>query len=186
MRTAVLPEQIRLLHAPLVGCEAVPMERANRLLVEWGHKLGPAERPFGQEGYTLEVGGRAVAVAVSASTVSNTVAGYTRQQVVELTRLARDPSEPWTLRVMLRVWREVCAPMWPHWPVQAAVSYHKEAWHSGDIYRFDGWEKVAEGVGGSGGGGSWTKKRDPGDPTMGTKTLWLWRYRTGHPTGETT
>lgn len=166
--------QLRLLDVPIVGIHPIDMWNANRLLVEWGHKLGPCERPFRQEAYALEVDARPVAVAVSASIVNGPVAGYDRQQVVELARLGA--SERWANRVMLRLWRECCAPRWACWPVLAAVSYSVNAMHSGDLYRFDGWEKVRDDAGGSRGGGTWTRKRDANEPVVGKKSLWVWRY----------
>jgi hypothetical protein len=167
--------QIPLLHAPMVGLVPCSLDLANDLLVRWEHRLGPCHRPFRSEAFGLELDGRWVAVAISASVASNTVAGYRRQEVVELARLGRSPTAPWVLRVMLRLWREVCAPRWTCWPVKAAISYHKQAWHSGDIYRFDGWEKGSENCGSSG-GGAWSRQRYAGDAAHGRKTLWVWRY----------
>jgi hypothetical protein len=169
------PAQLALLHAPMLGLVPYQIDDANRLLVEWEHKLGACERPFRSEAFALELDGRPVAIAISASVVSNSVAGYKRQEVVELARLGRSPDAPWVLRVMLRIWREVCAPRWVCWPVRAAISYHKQAWHSGDIYRFDGWERVRDDCGSSG-GGAWSRQRYAGDPARGRKTLWVWRY----------
>jgi hypothetical protein len=169
------PAQLPLLYAPIIGLVPYTLDYANRLLVHWEHKLGICERPFRSEAFGLELDGRAIAVAISASAVSSTVAGYARQEVVELARLGRAPEAPWVLRVMLRLWRSVLAPRWECWPVKAAISYHKQAWHSGDIYRFDGWEKIREDCGSSG-GGAWTKPRAIGDAALGRKTLWVWRY----------
>jgi hypothetical protein len=45
----------------------------------------------------------------------------------------------------------------------------------GDLYRFDGWEKYADGCRSSG-GGTWTKARQKGDVVAGQKRLWVWRY----------
>lgn len=163
----------RLFDSPLSGVYPVEMDEANYMLCAWGHKLGPCKRPFGQEGYCLEVAGKPVAVAVSASIVHGPVAGYDLKQVVELARLAA--GERWACRVMIRLWREACAKLWPHWPVQAAVSYSHNAMHSGNLYRFDGWEKIREDCGSSG-GGAWSRKRYAGDAHHGKKTLWLWRY----------
>ena len=76
---------------------------------------------------------------------------------------------------MLRIWREVCAPRWHYWPVRAAVSYSQNQRHEGRIYRFDGWTKVTDQAG-STGGGAWSRKRYAGDAHHGKKTLWLWEY----------
>lgn len=163
----------RLLDVPMAGLYPVSMEEANALLVQWGHRLGPVHRPFRQEGYSFEVDGAPIAVATSGSIVNGPVGGYERDEVVECTRLAA--AEPWASRIMLRLWREVCAPRWKSWPVLAAVSYSHNAMHRGDLYRFDGWEKIREDAG-SAGGGTWSRKRKNTEAVYGKKTLWLWRY----------
>jgi hypothetical protein len=177
--TAVLAadftRQVRLLDAPLVALTVLPVETANRLLVEWGHRLGPCHRPFTQQAFSLELEDEPISVAISASAVSATVAGYGRGQVVECARLCSRPDAAWATRVMLRLWREVCARRWPDWDVLAAISYSHNAMHRGDLYRFDGWERVRDDCG-STGGGAWSRKRYATDVVHGAKTLWLWRY----------
>lgn len=165
--------QARLLEIPMAGLYPLGIADANLLLTEWGHRLGPVHRPFRQEAYGFEVDGRVVALATSGSIVNGPVAGLERDEVVELTRLAS--SEPWGCRVMLRLWREVCAPRWKSWPAKAAVSYSHNAMHPGNLYRFDGWEKVREDAG-STGGGTWSRVRKNSDAVFGKKTLWLWRF----------
>lgn len=165
--------QLRLVDVPISGLYPIDIAAANRLLVEWGHKLGPCLRPFRQEGYALELDGQPIAVAVSASIVNGPVAGFERSEVVELARLAAQA--PWASRVMIRLWRECCAPRWACWPVLAAVSYSHNAMHRGDLYRFDGWERVRDDAG-SAGGGTWSSERKSGDAVLGKKSLWLWRY----------
>lgn len=174
MAAMVLPTQPRLVDLPMAGLYPLHIDRANYLLVAWGHKLGEADRPFGQVAYGLEIAGEIVNVAVSGSTVSATVAGYRRQEVVELTRLCAVPGNAWANRVMLRLWREVCAPLWPYWPVQAAVSYSHNAMHHGDIYRADGWIKVSDKAGFT--SGSNYGRGVEGYAAAGKKTLWLWPY----------
>lgn len=173
MSTLPLPAP-RLLDMPVSGLYPVEPHEVNALLVAWGHKLGPCWRPFRQEGFVLEVDGSPVAAAMSASIVNGPVAGYEREEVVELARCAAANS--WANRVMLRMWRELCAPRWKCWPVKAAISYSHNGMHTGDMYRFDGWEKVRDDAGGSRGGGTWTKKRAEGDALNGKKSLWVWRY----------
>lgn len=168
--------QPRLMDVPIVGLYPMPVAEANALLVEWEHKLGPCNRPFHQEAFALEVTGRPVAVAVSASIVNGPVASFDRQQVVELARLAA--CEPWANRVMLRLWRETCARLWPCWPVEAAVSYSHNGMHTGDLYRFDGWRKVRDDAGSSG-GGSWSRQRYASEAVHGRKSLWVFEYRGG-------
>jgi hypothetical protein len=118
-------------------------------------------------------------VAVSASIVNGPIrcahGVYERGQTVELARLA---GEPWATRVMIRLWREGCGPRWMGWPVDLGVSYQLNS-KTGNLYRFDGWERV-EGVrGSSGGGGCWSRKRYATDAAHGPKTLWVWHYPKG-------
>lgn len=178
---------------PIVGLTPIEPAEANAYLREWGHKLGPVNRPFRMEAWALEVDGRPVCVAVSASTVSSEVAAYRdepgpdgkprrvevgrwrRTEAVELARLCAEPGNTWVNRAMLRLWREVLAPRWACWPVKAAISYSKNATHTGDLYRFDGWEKCQEDAGSSG-GGRHSRKRCATDAVYGPKTLWVWRY----------
>jgi hypothetical protein len=179
--------QPELFDAPMAALTVLTMDDANRLLAAWGHKLGPIHRPFTMEAYALELDGRPIAVAVSASTVSSHIAGwwklatkeepvrYTRQEVVELARCAASPTAPWANRVMLRLWREVCAPRWRDWPVIAAVSYSHNGLHTGQLYRFDGWTKVNDRCG-SNGGGTYSRPRYATDAVQGRKSLWIWRY----------
>ena len=169
---SVLAAQPRLLDVPMVGLFPTSLDYANRLLRSFEHRLGPVQRPFRSEAFVLELDRLPVAVAVSASVVSAHVAGFHREEIVELARLA---GEPWATRVMLRLWREVCAPRWKCWPVLAAISYSHNAMHRGDLYRFDGWERV-RGDCGSGGGGAWSRPRYATDAVAGSKTLWLWQY----------
>jgi hypothetical protein len=151
------------------GFDHVPLSTANQLLVRWGHDLGPCRRPFASDCWTFNVDGEPIAVAISASTVSTTVAGYRRREVVELARLCS--STDWANRLMLRWWREVGARRWPCWTVTAAVSYSVRG-KTGNLYRFDGWELVGENHG-SAGGGTWSNTRPDGGKG---KKLWLWRY----------
>jgi hypothetical protein len=143
-----LTGQISML--PVAEFATVPLEDANGLLADWGHELGPIGRPFGSQAWVLNIDGEPVSVAVSASTVSETAGGYHRSQLVELGRLC--PRERWANRVMLRLWREVAAPRWPYWTPLAAVSYSLNSRHDGQLYRFDGWTKVRDDCGSSGGG----------------------------------
>ena len=151
---------------PLATLERASLPNANRLLLAWQHRLGPCRRPFGKECYVLRVGSRPVSLAISASVVSATVAGYRRRQVVELARLCSAPGCQWASRVMLRLWREVAAPRWSYWPVLAAVSYSLNAHHKGSLYRFDGWQRIDTGAAGSRGGGTWTSRRADDDPRL--------------------
>lgn len=171
----------------LAGVQRIEVAEANSYLDAWGHQLGPCNRPFHQEAFALFVLDRPVSVAISASIVNGPVGPsdrsvqYQRNEVVELARQAS--CERWANRVMLRLWREVCAPLWPCWPVKAAVSYSHNGMHTGDLYRFDGWERWRADAG-STGGGTWGRKRSNTEAVYGTKTLWGWRYGTQQQEGQ--
>ncbi len=159
----------------------VDQRLANRLLVDWGHYLGPCLRPFGIEAWLLTLDGP-LCVAVGATSVAATVGPYRRREVVELARLCTMPGQSWATRVGLRLWREVAAPRWPHWPVRAVVAYSQNDRHDGRLYRFDGWRKVREDAGTTTGGGRWTRTRGEGHPARGPKTVWAYEYPTeGEP-----
>jgi hypothetical protein len=179
-RTAQVVAPIAVGLLPAVGVEEIMNSEADRLLTAWGHYLGPCDRPFGKQSFALHIDGRPISLATSASTVSSTVRFseklvMPRTDLVELARLCTAPGEQWATRVMLRLWREVHAQQWPHWPVRAAVAYSQNDRHEGRIYRFDGWTKVRE-LPASGGGGQWSGKRAAGHVAHGAKTLWSWLY----------
>lgn len=154
----------------------INQQLGNRLLEDWGHYLGPCLRPFGIEAWLLEVNGDPVCVAVGATSVATSVGGIPRNECVELARLCTVPGQRWATRVGLRLWREVAAPTWPHWPVRAAVAYSQNARHDGSLYRFDGWKRVRTDAGTTTGGGQWTKTRDDAHPATGPKSVWVWDY----------
>lgn len=170
--------QLALLATAPVSAESISVPEANGLLVAWGHRLGPCNRPFSQRAYALLVDGAPVSLAMSASAVSSTVADLRRDQVVELARLCSAPGAAWASRVMLRLWREVFAQRWPDWPVLAAVSYSQNAHHRGDLYRFDGWTKVRDDAGKPPGKTATWAKYNADAPQLGPKSLWVWRYPT--------
>jgi hypothetical protein len=155
---------------PLVVWDRVPSDAADAALEAWGHWLGGCSRPFGRQDWGLWLEGELVAVAVSASTVNRRCAGYERQEVVELARLCAHPGHRDLTRVALRLWRKTAASAWAakYWPVRAYVSYSNALRHRGDIYRFDGWRKVAD-VRGSAGGGNWGHSKVP-EP----KSVWVY------------
>lgn len=180
----MIPEQLPLLHLPLCGLYPCDIAVANALLIAWEHRLGRCSRPFGQQAFSLQLQGQPVSVAISASLVSTTISGtnkagvrvsYRRGEVVECARLCSAPTAPWATRPMLRLWRQVCAPLWPYWPIQAAVSYSQNAHHRGEIYRHDGWERIHSACG-SRGGKAWGRTRYATDVVYGKKSLWVWRY----------
>src|SRR4051794_32864091 len=99
-------QQPKFLDIPPALLDTLSIDDANQYIDAWGHKLGPIHRPFGMQAFALFTDGYPRAVAVSASIVSATVAGYKRREVVELARLCSNPLSPSMSRVMLRLWRE--------------------------------------------------------------------------------
>lgn len=169
--------QLALMSVPLVALTAIPMANANMLLVDWGHNLGGVKRPSPMQAFALELDGHPISVVVSAFTVSNNVAGYDRTDVVECARLCSAPGKGWATRLMLRMWREVCGPRWPYGPVKAAISYSQNAHHTGNIYRFDGWEKLTDKAGTTQDGTQkWNRGAANTKRPQGSKSLWIWRY----------
>lgn len=169
------------LSTSMVACDPMDVDDVNLLLERWGHDLGRCNRPFRQEGFGLFVDGEPVSVAMSASLISDHLSDAdgavvaTRDETVELARLCTHPDERWATRVMLRLWRETCGPRWACWPVRVAASYSLNANHDGRIYRFDGWTKVRDDCGSSG-GGAWSRMRYASAAHHGPKTLWTWTY----------
>ena len=127
------------LFAPIVSLESIDLSETNRLLVEWGHRMGPVNRPMGAIWcHALLHNGEPVAVVVAAALITERVAGFTRDEAIELARLCAARSD--LCRPALRLWREFVLPALSaahgsRW----AVSYQDEALHSGNVYRFDGW-----------------------------------------------
>jgi len=169
---------LALLYSPsVVGVDAVDRKVANRLLDEWGtHPLGPCRRPFEVDSHVLSVRGVPVALTMTGSIVSPTVEEHSRREVVELARIARSPDAAWALRPMLRLWREVLAFDWHSWPFVAAYSYAVPG-TEGDIYRFDGWEKVGRRrKAGAGKSSTWSNASATDEIGDGVKTLWRYVY----------
>lgn len=166
--------------SPLFFDEIRPDE-ANDLIDRWGHPLGPCRRPYDSKAWGLAIDGQAVAVAMSASTVGATSAGYKRTQVVELARIARHPGHPGILRVMLRLWRDYFAARWDGWdtPVQAAVSYALPADENGkgtgNLYRFDGWKLWGK-CKPWGGGATWSNPSKANTMGDGVKKLFYYPF----------
>ena len=153
---------------PIVAWDRIDNGLADGALVAWSHWLGACNRPFARQSFGLHLGGELVAVAVSASTVNAHCGGYNRQECVELARLCAHPDHRDLTRVALRLWRKTASVEWNYWPVRAYVSYANSARHTGEIYRTDGWIKVAEVKGGTAGGG-WQRCKE-----YAAKSVWAW------------
>ena len=127
---------------PLVSFEAVALPEVNRLLLEWGHKMGPCKR--GNRPATCHAlfhGEEPVAVTVVCGLIRPNVGGgcdwMTRANTVELARLCASRTS--LCRVALRLWREF---VFPSFGADFAVSYQDADLHTGNTYRFDGWKRV--------------------------------------------
>lgn len=140
-----------LLLTPVVHIDQIDRRDLNRLLVRWGHRMGPYARPS----YAIEAHhalferGEPVAVTASGETVREVIGdtGVRRQDCVELARLCA--ARPDLCRPMLRLWREMLFPEIARLNHrQIAVSYQDRTLHSGDVYRFDGWLRFARAGGG--------------------------------------
>jgi len=128
-----------LLVAPFISFDAVDATQGNRMLVAWGHRMGPVNRPMGATWWhALHHNGEPVAVVCAAALICERVAGFDRSEAVELARLCA--VRPDLCRPTLRLWREFVLPaLQAKHGYQWAVSYQDEALHSGNVYRFDGW-----------------------------------------------
>jgi len=159
---------------PLVAFDRIDDADADAALVAWGHWLGACSRPFGRQSFGLHLHSQLVAVAVSASTVNARCGGYDRGEVVELARLVSRPDCAWATRVCLRLWRELAPAAWgkAYWPVRACVSYANAIRHTGDVYRFDGWRRVADVAGGNPGVDTAWKR--PRKAAKEPKSVWAW------------
>jgi hypothetical protein len=151
---------------PLSVFGAISLEDANACLVEWGHKMGPCERPKTREwSLGLFHGDEIVAVTVTTSLMNATIGGghglpLGRDNTIELARLCAIRSG--LCRVALRVWRETFL---RDLGVPFAMSYQDNDMHSGNTYRFDGWKCIGR----SRSGTDQRSGREGRD-----KSVWLW------------
>lgn len=154
---------------PMVAFEPIELASANRLLVKWGHKMGPLRR--GNQGawcHALLHESKPVGIATASYLIGEYVGGcdrtWNRSTVVELSRLAA--ARPGLCRVVLRLWREFALPdICRAGGFVAAVSYQDSDLHNGNTYRFDGWKKI-----GTSHSGTDTRSGRPGR----NKVVWLW------------
>lgn len=147
--------------APLVSFEPIPQTTLNQCLVAWGHQMGPLAR--GDQGawcHALLHHGEPVAVAAAAYLMAPEVAGLARAEAVELARVCASRRD--LCRVVLRLWREF---VFPTLGFAYAVSYQDAVLHSGNLYRFDGWQRRAFSHSGTN-----TRNGKPGRD----KWIWVW------------
>lgn len=151
---------------PVMHLSMIELEEANRLLIAWGHRMGPCRRPNSRIwAHAMFMHGEPVAVTVTAALIRETCAGLTRGEAVELARVCA--GRPHINRAMLRLWREaVLPPLCRSYGWTWAVSYQDEAHHTGNTYRFDGWTPIARSSSGT----------DQRTGRKGrSKTIWAWR-----------
>lgn len=127
---------------PWITFESGDLETANRLLSQWGHRMGPLHR--GWQTATVHFlchEGTPVALTTVSPLIRERVGGIpwiTRANAIELSRVCAE--RPGLCRVVLRLWREF---VFPSLGRQYAISYQDAAEHTGNLYRFDGWERVS-------------------------------------------
>ena len=161
-----------MIWSPIVTFEPVSLAQANEFLVLWGHKMGACNRGNARGwSHALFFREEPVGVCVTATLIRERVGGgahhLTRASCIELARLCA--ARPGICRVVLRLWREF---VFPDLGYQYAMSYQDAALHSGNIYRFDGWQRVAY----SRKGGVDTRTgRQPRDK-------WIWQWPPLHET----
>lgn len=127
---------------PAVRFCQIGRDALNDRLVSWGHKMGPIHRPTGGWSHGLFHDDHLVAVVAADTLIRPRVAGLARQEAIELSRLCA--ARPDLCRVALRLWRAFVFPaLCQHHGVRWAVSYQDAHAHSGNLYRFDGWTRLA-------------------------------------------
>lgn len=157
---------------PLFSMERIDRRECNEWLSIWGHRIGPCVRPFGHQSFVILKHGEPVAVAHSATLVRNSVYGFERKRTVELARLCADPKHREMTRVMLRLYRAIAREEWAreYWRADHILSYARLDWHSGDLYRFDGWRKVTD----TRASAVTTGSRHSKPQQIFAKRLWVW------------
>lgn len=147
-----------------VSFEPIDHGELNACLSAWGHRMGELRRPTAGWAHGLRCDGRLLAVVATDTLIAPRVAGLSRRDAVELSRLWA--ARPDLCRVALRLWRvfvfpELAAARGYRW----AISYQDAGLHSGNLYRFDGWSRL--GVSRSG--------VDPRSGRRGrSKVVWGW------------
>ena len=146
---------------PLVSFEKISEDAMNECLVAWGHKMGPLHRPMHKpDCYGLMHYGEIVGVIASSSLIPKALCGLTRENTIEVSRLCAARSG--LCSVVLRLWREF---VFPTMGYEYAISYQDEALHTGNIYRFDSWERLGRSRSGT----------DRRSGRIGrSKTIWVW------------
>jgi hypothetical protein len=150
---------------PMVNFDSIELADANKRLREWGHRMGELHRPNGDvwcHGLFLER--ELIGVATTSALIASRVAveaDRTRTNTIELSRLCA--ARPDLCRVVLRLWREF---VFPTIGFPWAISYQDAVLHTGNIYRFDGWQRFPK------------KSRSGTDQRSGRqgRTKWIWGW----------
>ena len=151
---------------PLCSFERIELVQANKLLLDWQHKMGALQRG-NQDAicYGLFHEGVPVAVTTASNLITSHAGGgldyLKRENTIELSRLCASRSG--LCRVALRLWREF---VFQFLPFEYALSYQDADLHSGNTYRFDGWQRL-----GYSRSGTDTRSGRPG------RNKWIWVYR---------
>lgn len=127
---------------PHVSFETIDRDTLNDALVAWNHAMGPVNRPTRGWSHGLCCDGKLLAVVATDTLIRQRVAGLSRRQAIELSRLCA--AQPDLCRVALRLWRAfvfptLCLDRGCRW----ALSYQDAILHSGNLCRFDGWVRLA-------------------------------------------
>lgn len=155
------------LFEPALCFDAIGLDQANEALVRWGHKMGPLNRPTPTLAHGLFHNGRLVGMAAADHLMAEKCGGFSRAQAVELSRVCAEREH--LCRAVLRLWREFVLPeIMAARGVIAAISYQDAVLHSGDLYRFDGWERLNFSHSGKD-----TRSGRPG------RDKWIWAYPKG-------
>ena len=198
-----MSRQLALRLSPVVAFYQVDIAEAEELLIAWQHPLHladeeypngrPYSRPYGSLSFVMEDRGRVAAAVVLASTVNASVCkerGWHRYNTVDLARIARSPDrrDEQCLRAVLRIARLYFTPLWlgayPGWdersaelcgqPQIEALSSTSLPGTPGQMYRFDGFERIRVTKGAKGGGHQ--KPSAANAIADGARGLWVYRY----------
>lgn len=149
---------------PRISFEPITREELNTCLRAWRHHMGPLSRPTMAWAHGLRCNGDLTAVVSADILIQPRVAGFSRRQAIEVSRLCA--ARPDLCRVALRLWRSFVFPyLCSERGCRSAVSYQDAIEHSDNLYRFDGWVRVG-------------RSRSGGDPRTGRKgrkkVIWGW------------
>lgn len=149
---------------PDVRFVEVTRTELNDCLERWGHRMGAVRRPNRGWSHGLVQNGQLLGVAATDRLIRERVAGFSREEAVELSRLCI--ARPDLTRVILRLWRAfVLSMLAASHGYSWALSYQDAGIHTGNIYRFDGWVVVGHSRSG----------RDPRTGRKGrSKVIWGW------------